>query len=348
MKRRPSERRAGRGAAFRVAVLALGTSFGPVRLVAQVGNSGAPFLLAPIGARLTALGGAGVADPSGVDALFATPAGFARATRKEVSLEYAQDDLTKRYILSATYPAGLLGTFALAAYQQDVSTQKRTTRQNVEIATLYYRNREYAASYAAHFGGGLNAGVTIKRIEIRSDCSGNCDPLPDEPSVVVGVFATTAVDAGLQYDLPHQSPLHIGVAVRHAGFKVQVKDAEQADPLPTQFVAGAAYDVKNFGKRVPDASLRFVLDATSGIGSETRGQTAHLGAEAGYQGRYFLRAGYAYYRSGATFKDAGYGGATIGFGIAQKRFALDVAKQVTSGELLANNPPTYVGLRYAF
>jgi hypothetical protein len=304
-------------------------------------NTAAPFLLAPIGARLTGLGGAGVADTSAVDALFRNPAAVVRAARKDIGLEYGQDDITKRYAAIAVYPAGVIGTFSAAAYEQNIGTQERTTEAGVQIATLYLRNRAYSASYATKFGGGLTAGVTYKYIQFRIDCSGSyCGPLPEEGTITPGVSATSAVDVGVQYDLPRKSPLHLGLTVRNAGFKLQVKDAEQADPLPTQVVGGVAYDVPRFERYVPDATLRLVADATTGVGQAPLEKTVHLGVEGSYQHTYFLRGGYS--------SISGIGGPAIGLGLVSKRFALDIATQLAVSQALGSSPPTYLGLRYRF
>lgn len=324
-----------------IAVLLGAVTVAP-RLPAQASNAGgAGVLLVPIGARLTALGGAGVADTSPVNALFSTPAAYARATRKHVEFEYAQDDYTKRGVVSVLYPVRLVGTFALSGYAQDLGRLARTTQDAIEIGTLYYRNVEVAAAYAAGFGRGIHAGVTLKYIQSRVDCSGNCEPIQGLPLVPPTVSSTSAVDVGVQYDLPNRSPLHLGIALRNLGLKLQIVDAEQADALPAQVAAGIAYDVRRLEREVPGASLRLVADATAGIGSSTKDNSVRFGAEGGYQRTVFIRAGYA-------FRDGAYGGATIGFGLLRNRFGLDVARQVSLGSVQANNPPTYVGLRYAF
>lgn len=307
---------------------------------AQANNAGASFLLAPIGARLTALGSAGAGDVSAVGALFTNPAAFARLTHTDASLDLGIDDLTQRAVAVVGYPAGVVGNFAGGVYLQNIDRQARTTSQGDEIGTFFFRNLAYSASYAARFGGGLSAGVTFKYIQFRADCTGNCDPIPGEPTLPPTVSSTSAVDVGAQFDVP-KSPLHLGIALRNAGLRLQVIDAEQADPLPTQLVAGAAYDVPHMERYVRDATLRVVADAATGLGKETVERSLHVGAEASYQRAFFLRAGY-------SFRTGDYAGATVGFGLARQRFALDVARQLGVGGVLANRPPTYVGLRYGF
>ncbi len=123
--------------------LFVGVVVGASPLTAQASNAAsAGLLLAPLGARLTALGGAGVADTSSVSALFSTPAAYAHATQRAVAFEYAQDDYTKRGVVSVLYPVRYVGTLALSGYGQDLGRIPRTIQSGVEIGTLYYRNVE--------------------------------------------------------------------------------------------------------------------------------------------------------------------------------------------------------------
>ena len=99
-------------------------------------NAGAAGLLLPIGARTTALGGAGAGDPDAADALFTNPAVYAAKVRGDIGLEYGQDESARRYSLGLAYPLPLVGTLSLSVYQQDLATVPRVTRAGEEIGTL--------------------------------------------------------------------------------------------------------------------------------------------------------------------------------------------------------------------
>jgi hypothetical protein len=150
------------------------------------------------------------------------------------------------------------------------------------------------------------------------------------------------MDAGAQLDLGHASGVHVAAALRNFGLRLQNKDRAQADPLPTQLVLGAGWDVPHVEQYAPDLSLRLLADATHGVGVNVR-STFHVGAEAAYRKKVMVRAGYAHYAEAS-----GYGGLAAGFGVQSSRFTLDVGRQITTNALLADKPPTYVGLRYSF
>ena len=78
------------------------------------------------------------------------------------------------------------------------------------------------------------------------------------------------------------------------------------------------------------------------------GKAYHVGAEAVYRDRVSLRAGYSHLPGYGGVQASEYNGPMIGFGFSSARLAFDVARQITATGLLAEEPPTYVGLRYAF
>ncbi|MBV9880859.1 MAG: PorV/PorQ family protein [Gemmatirosa sp.] len=309
-------------------------------LAGQNSEAGASFLLAPVGARLVGIGGAGVADPTGGLAFLSNPAAFARLARRDVAFDFGQDEATTRYVVVAALPSRVLGTFAIDAYLSSAGTQDFTDINGALIGTSNFRDVAYAASYAARFGSRLNAGLTYKYVQKRNDCSGICTR-PGELDPLAGVRASTsAVDVGFQYDVGKTSAVHLGAAVRNLGLRLQVRDRAQADPLPTQAVVGGAYDLPHVDRYVPDASLRVLAEATTGVGVRLD-PTYHVGAEAGYRGAFALRAGY-------DKRPGEYSGPSFGFGLSSKQLALDVARHIASSGLLADKPPTYVGLRYSF
>jgi hypothetical protein len=332
MRRRRSERRVSRGlrAALALAVLA-----GMPRGVrAQAEEPGASFLLVPVGARLVGTGGAGVADPGSTTSPFINPAAFMRLTRPQASLDYGQDAQTNRFVATVTFPSRVLGTVGAGAYVYNPGPQDLTDDFGNVVGRLFIRDVAYAATYGVDFGRRLGIGLTYKYVQYRFDCTGECTLPSKRPG-------TGAVDFGAQYEVTRDSSLVLGVAVRNLGLRLQIKDRAQSDPLPTHLAVGAAWDVPDVERYVPDASLRVLVEGTRGLGVRLDG-TYHVGAEAVYRKSVSLRAGYS------RTAGSGYGGPAIGFGFARSRFSLDVARQVTSSGLLADKPPTYAGLRYAF
>jgi hypothetical protein len=334
MRRRRSERRVARRRVLTL-VAALGAAVVTSAAGAQTDEAGVSFLLVPVGARFVGVGGAGVADPAAPSSPFANPASLTRLTPRHGGLEYAQDALATRVIASAAVSSRVLGTAAVTGMLYNSGSQPITGEDGTVVGTLYPRNVVAAASYAVTFGRRLAAGLTYKYVQYRFDCTGLCSDLARSNR------GTGAVDVGVQYDLGRDSSIHVGAAVRNLGLRLQIKDRAQSDPLPTQLALGASWDVPNIERYVPETSLRVLAEGTAGLGVRLE-STYHVGAEAVYARRVALRAGYA------RLPGSDYGGPAVGFGIASKRLAFDVARQVTSTGLLADKPPTYAGLRYAF
>ncbi|AHG90744.1 hypothetical protein J421_3207 [Gemmatirosa kalamazoonensis] len=339
MRRRRSERRGRRstprlGARTGAATTLLVASFGvAVPAAAQSSEAGASFLLVPFDARNVGLGGAGVADPVGTNALFINPAGYARLTHRDALLDYAVDQVGTRVTASYAQASRVLGTFAAGVYRYSLGTQELTDINGVVTGTLSIADYAFAASYAVGFTSRFSAGVTAKVVQYAFDCTGECDPtVPRHPS-------TGALDGGVQFDVDSAKRVHVGLAVRNLGLRLQTKDRAQADPLPTQIAAGVGWDVPGVERYVPEATLRVMADASTPLGVRLE-RMYHVGVEAVYRKTVSVRAGYA--------ERSGYGGPALGFGVTSSHFTLDVARQLTTSALFADKPPTYVGLRYTF
>jgi len=156
--------------AFAVALCAA-----PAASRAQGGLSteGALFLLVPVGARAVGLGQAVVASDVGSESIWANPAGLARLTKNELSINHSQTVVATGDALNIVVPTGKAGVIAAAAYLMDYG-QQQATDQFGATGTIYPRSYVVAASYAATFGSRVSAGVTYKFIQERVDCSGTC------------------------------------------------------------------------------------------------------------------------------------------------------------------------------
>ena len=312
------------------------------RVSAQEGSTAGLFLVAPIGARLVAIGGAGVADPTGSSAFLANPAGFGRLARGEVSFDFGQDEVTTRYVLVGALPISVLGTIAVDAYLSDAGGTDVTGRNNVLYGHLTFRDVAAGASYGARFGKRLNVGLTYKVVQRRQDCTSGTCINPDDPALGgERSSSTSAVDFGAQYDLGARNAVHLGAAILNLGPRLQTRDEPQSDPLPTRLAIGGSYDVPRVEQYVPGAALRILTETTIGFGAEPE-HTYQIGTEATYRQLFSLRAGYN------QQQQSGYSGLTFGFGLQSRRFRLDIAQQIAVSGLNVDKPPTYVGLRYSF
>ena len=298
-------------------------------------QNGGLFLLVPFGAHAVALGEAVVADSTlGTEAMWWNPAALARLGKKEVAAHHSQTLIATSDMLTFALPSRVLGTIAASAYLVNYGDQAATDPVNgTEIGTITNRNYQLALSYATPVGKRLSAGVTYKFIMLRFQCTGICGNVP----VISG--STSALDLGAQYVLPTSLPITIGASVRNIGPALQVKDAEQADPLPRIIQVGGKARVPMQSLNDAGASLDVTLDVQSA--AALNGAAGGLGLILGYRDVAFLRAGYKLQPGDAK-------GPSIGLGFQRGEFALDLARRFDTASAQLGEPPTYISLRARF
>lgn len=295
---------------------------------------GALFLLVPVGAHAVGIGQADVASDIGAEAIWANPAGLARLTKNEISINHSQTIIATGDAINVVVPAGKAGVIAATAYLVNYGQQDATdmTGQNV-TGTIYLRSYVFAASYAATFGSRISAGVTYKFVQERVDCSGTCG------NTAAFSASTNALDFGLQAVVDKARRLTLGLDIRDAGLNLQVNDVPQADPLPTRIHLGAQYVVPNIEKSIPDGELRvsaeLVEDARLGSAA------LRAGGELGIKKLFFLRLGL----EGGSGDGAS---ETIGVGVKRGGIAIDFARGFGGFSSDAGSPPTYLTLRFQF
>ncbi|MBI1808707.1 MAG: PorV/PorQ family protein [Gemmatimonadetes bacterium] len=298
----------------------------------DISKEGAIFLLSPIGARAVGTGQAMVASEVGSSGVWWNPASIARMHEKELTIDYSSTFAANGLAFSGALPAGRAGVFAVEAYVLDLGAQEATD-QFGPIGTLLPRDIVLGATYAATIGRRLSAGVTYKLVQQRVDCTGACGNLPLTTS------STGAFDLGAQFAVDSARHLVLGAGIRNYGFKLQVNDVDQSDPLPTRIHAGARYEVPGVSARVPDGEPALMGELV------TRGAFDQLwargGAEFTYKKQFFLRAGYA----SASGDGAG---ASIGFGARRGAISFDFARSFGGVSADAGKPPTYVTMRFGF
>jgi hypothetical protein len=277
-------------------------------------GGGATFLLLPVGARAAALGQAAIADAGDGEAAFWNPAGLASIPHPELGIQFASYFASNNTVLSAYLPTKRLGVIGIAGYLVDFGSQDVTIGPGGTIGRISVKNIELLASYATPVVGGLALGLSYKLIQFRQDCSGDCGLIPS----VTGT--THAADIGLQYGFGASENVRLGVALRHLGFKLQLENKDQADPLPVQLQFGVVYRV--FLPQAADAperiDARFLVDIQNGVGQGTD-PDARVGVELGYGRIVRLRAGYAFLHAEAR-------GPSVGVGLRVGNFALDFAR----------------------
>lgn len=326
--------RRSRSSAFAL-VLALGAGG---TMQAQTSPSfeggGALFLLFPVGAKGTALGQAATADGGSTEALFWNPAGLESIRRSEGALHYYNRGIFGTgTALTVALPSAGLGTFAFSAYLVDFGEDEVRPGPGQPTGKILSRNVSLNAAFATSVAFGISAGIAYKLIQFRVDCSGDCASFP------TAVGTTHAVDIGLQYALDNK-PISIGLAVRHLGFKLQVNNQAQADPLPTRVAIGVMAQVVRPDSGADGLDVRVLGDLLTPLGSNGGDPTPVFGIDAGVRDVVRLRAGYA-------FVEGQSGGPSIGLGLHVGRVSVDIGRTFQGGSDLGEQEPMHLSVRVA-
>src|SRR5258708_19361198 len=151
----------------------------PARLGGQVANnSGALFLVFPVGAQAVGMGQAGMALEGRSEAAFWNPAGLASLDQNEFTLHSATLAAGATHAVSLYFPSRGIGVLGGAIYLVDYGDLDRTDSLNNTIARIAPRNFEFLASYAPALADAFAFGINYKLIEFRVDCSGDCRDFP--------------------------------------------------------------------------------------------------------------------------------------------------------------------------
>jgi len=342
MRRSPSKggRPVGRSAGRFLVLAVLLTARPPDRLTAQglPNNSGALFLSLPVGAEAVGMGQTAVTLEGKGEAAFWNPAGLATMTENEFALQTGSLAAGSSYALTAFFHSQGIGVVGGAVYLLDYGDLDRTDSTNNTIARISPRNFEFLASYATQLGGALTIGINYKLVEFRVDCSGDCREFPNAEGITHGL------DVGGQLAVGPEGALRLGIAVRNIGFKLQVNNRDQADPLPAHLVVGALYRV-TVRNEAPGAAgdrldVRLAADLDSPWGSYGESEM-RFGVDVGYQRLVRVRGGYAFVHDGLS-------GPSVGMGVSSGSIGVELARTFLSSSDFVTDNPTFFSFHVAF
>jgi hypothetical protein len=290
-------------------------------------------LLRPVGARAVALGRALTATAS-ADAVFANPAGLAGLRRNQFTIHHApllEEQQANAFSLLLT-PRDI-GTVGLAYELTDYGSVEAVDADGRTTGFLTLREHLLVASFGTRVGGGLSAGLSYKLYQFRVGCRGRC---PE------GTHASTThgIDVGLRHEPAWLPALQLGAAVTDVGFALQVRNARQADPLPTRLRLGASYEVLR----------HFVVDTSFAVHVHVEHEqplrsaaasVPSIGVELAAAGAVFLRAGY---RLGEGIE----AGPAVGVGLEYDRFSVAIGRTFVASALDPEHEPVHVtfGIRF--
>jgi hypothetical protein len=323
-----------------LALAALLTARPPDRLTAQEPplNTGALFLVFPVGARAVGMGQTAMGSEGRGEAAFWNPAGLATLETNEFALHSATLVAGRSHVLGAYFPSRGIGVLGGAVYLVDYGDLERTDDNGNTIARIAPRNFEFLASYATALAGSFAFGLSYKLVQFRVDCSGDCTNFP------VGQGTTHAIDLGGQFRLGAGGPLRVGMALRNVGFKLQVQNKPQADPLPARLAVGAQYHVLLPTRDGAPPGERFDLRVAADVDSPWGHQGSselRVGLDVGYQRLVRVRGGYAFVQDGLS-------GPSVGLGVENGSIGVDLARTFLTGSDLQVENPTFFSFRVTF
>ena len=296
-------------------------------------SDGALFLLLPVGAQTVGMAQATVAERLGSESIWSNPAAIARQEKREAAIHHSETIAARGDVITLVFPRKNVGAFALSMNVLDFGNQQITDPGGTPIGLVLPRNLLFAGSFATSIGQSLSVGMTYKRLQYRVDCSGQC------ANVTTFSASSSAVDFGAQYDIPGDSSVRLGAAIRNVGRRLQINDQEQADPLPTRVEIGVSYRVGIVRRYVSDIDVRVAGDI---VATETADDpSARLGADLTYQNTVHLRGGY-------IANDTDGAKAALGFGLGTGRLLFDIARTFGGLSEDAGKTPAYVSLRFTF
>jgi hypothetical protein len=285
-------------------LLVLGLSSAFAGNAARIGSAGAQELRIPYGSRGTAMGGAVVANISGIEAMYWNPAGLASLEGTEAMFSYLPyiADIEQNYFGIATSIEDF-GTIGIGAKIMSIGDIEETTEVfpdgtgRMFNPSLSVINLTYARVLTANVSFGATAMFINEQIADAS-ASG------------------MGFDVGFQYD-PGWNGIRMGLAIKNYGAEMQFKGRGFDYPLASQRPASphaATFDLPaciNLGlsKDFVQGDNAFCL-STNFMANTYSNDVVQGGVEYGYKGLYFLRGGYNY-----SQQDEWIHGATLGAGL---------------------------------
>jgi hypothetical protein len=295
------------------------------------GLEGGLELLLPTGARGLGSAQAIVAGGFGAEAIFRNPALIARGPR-EVAFNFAQQAgglIVADGTASIVWPVPRVGAVALTVRYLNEGEQESLNDQQTVIGSFVSVDWIVAGTFAAQFGTRLDAGLTLKFLQLTSNCTGSCDLPPSPPR-------TAAIDFGVRYFLTKDSLIAIGASGLNLGLPLQVNDSPQADALPRRALIGVAV-APRFPQLPKEVHVHGEVDMIKAI--SIGGPGFLFGGEIAWMDRYAARAGYQH--NGPTGS-----GPTFGLGFSTGKLHVDFAQVLT--DLGTGSQPSYLSLRYVF
>ncbi|MDZ7315950.1 MAG: PorV/PorQ family protein [candidate division KSB1 bacterium] len=265
----------------------------------SAGTSGFQFLKMQVSARAAGMGGAFVAVPADLHALYYNPAEIAAVENRTAALSYQDDllDLSSGFI-GYVHPRLGIGSAGGYILYRNYGAFKRTDASGQELGEFSANSFVLGGAYALSPVENLRAGATIKYIHSAIDAY---------------TASAAAVDIAASFRIPKHD-LTLGVGIFNLGTQLTAFLTEKY-PLPLQVRAG-------FSKRLAHLPLLYAVNFYKY--NDSRWLFA-LGGEFTLTPSLFLRFGYDRYGAEMAVdssKDT-LAGAAVGLGFIWQKYAFD-------------------------
>lgn len=303
------------------------------------GGSAVPFLLIAPNARYAAMGEAGTAIASDVNATFFNVGGLGFQKNTQVSINYSKwlpqfnADLHYGFLSGSMFFEKLDGTLSAHITYLDLGEFQQTFESGQQGQR--FRSQEYAigVGYSKELSDDLGVGVQARYIE------SNLSSIKVDNAEGSGVGRSVGIDIGAlwkpktNWGLPEDF-LSFGATFTNIGPKIHYIDIQQADPLPTSFRFGTAFHVvqDEFNDLTFTADINKLLINRPDSGQvdpvpislvtswgNGKGVELSMGAEYWYDDAVALRAGYFTESANSGNREF----LTFGAGVRYQEFGLD-------------------------
>ncbi|KAA3596693.1 MAG: hypothetical protein DWQ06_14885 [Calditrichaeota bacterium] len=277
----------------------------------KIGTNSGAILRIPVGARGTALGGSGVANLTGVEAIFYNPAGLTGINKVQVTFSHM------KYLADIDVNYGAVG-FSMGEYGN-----VGLTFQGVNIGDILETSESAASSFTGRTISptttviGLNYSLDLTdQVTVGTSANFYNEPLGDVDG------STVFLNFGVRYSNLWEN-LNVGVAFKNFGPDVEYTSSNKNElweqyELPSYFQIGVGY---NFDLN-EESSINVEADF---LNHSYSSDEVLFGAEYEFRKMLFLRAGYAY-----SAQDDYLYGMTLGAGLKYQSFGFDYAWRQTT------------------
>jgi hypothetical protein len=293
--------------------------------VSKVGTTAADFLQIDVGARATAMGGAFVAMANDASAMYWNPAGLSSVTGGELIASHTKwiGDLNFDYVGVALAAGGGVAGVSVTYFSVPEMIVRTVDRQEGTGETFDAADMALGVSYGRAVTDRFSIGFTGKFIRER---------------IWNSEASAFAIDIGTSFRTDFIGGMTVAATMYNFGTEMKLNGRDIrtfVDPDPTELGNNgripADYELNAFSlplnfefgissKLINTRMNQLTINADA-LHPNSNTESLNLGAEYGFQQRFFLRGGYR-----GLFLDEGEGGLSAGIAIHQKLFEGGLAK----------------------